>query len=236
MQDSNLYLVFTATQLKTGHVIRFCSGEKYSHVSVSLNADLFPVYSYARLYYSPAFYGGFTEESMYRYTRETPLKVCSLPIPAEAAEKIQEEFTWRLANPGAYNFASLLAYPFHMQAQHDDSFTCTEFAYHLLKSYAPGLDLKDPPLVKGQQRGAVSLQQMQALADPYLVYEGTVGDFLDRRDDQVEQERLEAWARDHYLTKIPFREKWQRWRKTGGMIWSEMTYLMQWMREGPQAR
>ena len=67
MEEKKLYVVFSATPLKVGSMIRTVTGEKYNHVSISFSPRLKTLYSYARYYKKAPLYGGFVKENAERY-------------------------------------------------------------------------------------------------------------------------------------------------------------------------
>ena len=78
-----IYVVFSSTPYKIGKTIRMLTGEKYNHVSISLDAELTQMYSFARRYYKTPFYGGFVKESLSRYQlnqNKATIKICKMGV------------------------------------------------------------------------------------------------------------------------------------------------------------
>lgn len=67
---AKLFVILSRTNTKIGTCIRWCTRYRFSHVSLSLEEDLVPVYSFARYYNNRPFTGGFTEESWLRHLNQ----------------------------------------------------------------------------------------------------------------------------------------------------------------------
>ena len=79
MKKFNVYVIVSATELKTGKIIRFFTRYKYNHVSITLYEDLRYMYSFSRYYKKPSLYAGFVKELMLRY-KDSKIKVYKIPI------------------------------------------------------------------------------------------------------------------------------------------------------------
>ena len=86
-ENKDIYIMFSSTPSKMGSFIRFMTGNKYNHVSLSFREDLGHLYSFARYYKNTPFVGGFVEESVLRYfllgSETVRVKICKIPISDE---------------------------------------------------------------------------------------------------------------------------------------------------------
>ena len=69
MTETNYHLNIVASRTPSFlvQIIRLATKFKHNHVSISLNDDLVPLFSFARYNYNSPFHGGFVEESWLRY-------------------------------------------------------------------------------------------------------------------------------------------------------------------------
>lgn len=141
---AELYILFTATDLKVGRLIRTVSKSKYNHISLSLNPQLTPLYSYSRYRKSPALHGGFTEESLLRYLDDTPVKIAKLQLTEMKGDEL-DKYLMKLEKgdenmPAYYNLLSIALYPLGVRAEIKGCYTCAEFALSILRRYAEIVD------------------------------------------------------------------------------------------------
>ena len=135
----NLYVLFSSTPYRMGRWIRLVTGEPYNHVSISTQADLATLYSFARRYYRTPFYGGFVAEHPSRYHhggRSAAICLYRLPLTPAQWQQLQK----LLASMGRdqekylYNHLSALAAPLHRKFPIRDAFTCAEFTVAILSA------------------------------------------------------------------------------------------------------
>lgn len=138
MEDqTNLYVLFSATPYRMGRWIRLVTGEPYNHVSIAVNKDLTNIYSFARRYYTTPFYGGFVSEDPCRYRhngRTASIRLYRLPLTARQWQLLQEmlEDMKEHADHYLYNHLSAIVAPLHRQIRVRKAFTCAEFTVNVL--------------------------------------------------------------------------------------------------------
>ncbi|HEL3623782.1 TPA: hypothetical protein UMQ49_003796, partial [Clostridioides difficile] len=81
---NKVYIVTTYTGTILSYLIRNISKKLYTHVSISLNENLKPMYSFGRLNSRNPFIGGFVEENinqgLYAIRKNTVCRVYSLEV------------------------------------------------------------------------------------------------------------------------------------------------------------
>ena len=109
-----IYVIFSATDLKIGQMIRFVTRNRYNHCSICLSEDLKRFYSFSRVYRSNPLIGGFVVESPLRYTlsSRTGLKIVEVEVTDEAYRRVKELIGYMGRN----------------------AFTCAEFTREILKA------------------------------------------------------------------------------------------------------
>lgn len=136
-EQKYLYVLFSATPYRMGHLIRAVTGEPYNHVSIAVNEDLTSIYSFARRYYNTPFYGGFVAEDPCRYRhkgRTARIRLYRLPLTSRQWQLLQEmlEDMKEHADRYLYNHLSAMAAPLHLQVRVRKAFTCAEFTVNVL--------------------------------------------------------------------------------------------------------
>lgn len=137
MSSKMLYVVFSATPLKIGSIIRAITRGEYNHVALSFEKDLSKLYSYARYHKSTPFYGGFVEEGAARYKHKNKVAkiyVCAIPLPDAVYGEIRERIAAMQAAPERYkyNMFSAAAVPVSKRIHIDGCYTCVEFVTSIL--------------------------------------------------------------------------------------------------------
>lgn len=134
-----IYIVISETGTKIGKFIRYMTGEKYNHVSISLSPSLQPLYAFSRFYIQKPFYGGFTEESWLRYQQHSPcldIVVYKVPITNQQKTRLTHYLEYLDEHRKQYRYSLLGAancYFPKMNYQPIDKYTCLGFAIKLLK-------------------------------------------------------------------------------------------------------
>ena len=137
MNGKMLYVVFSATPLKIGSMIRVIPRGEYNHVALSFEKDFSKLYSYARYHKSTPFYGGFVEESAARYKHKNKVAkiyVCAIPLPDAVYSEIMERIASMQAAPEKhkYNMFSAAVVPISKRIHIDGCYTCIEFVTSIL--------------------------------------------------------------------------------------------------------
>ncbi|MBR2895269.1 MAG: hypothetical protein IKC03_06385 [Oscillospiraceae bacterium] len=184
----SVYIVFSATPYKMGRLIRTVLHNTYNHISLSFDADLSTMYTFARFHVNTPFYGGFVSESPRRYRnagRDAQIKVCRVSLTEEQFCTLHR-FVLHMEQSSQryiYNMYSALFAPLHIRLLIHDSYTCTEFVGDALS--VAGLDIP---------RGAFhSLQKLEETLDSCMIYEGSCAEYT----------QFISWGNDHFPERIP---------------------------------
>lgn len=131
-----IYIVFIASNFKSGKAIRFFTRGKYNHVAFSHEPYISKVYSFARYNYYESFLGGFGAEYSNRYLNEGKdirIKICEHEVTEEHYARILDKLNHYEQAKTRYNLLSVLAYPFNKQVDLPDTHTCISFMLELLE-------------------------------------------------------------------------------------------------------
>lgn len=185
-----IYVIFSSTDLRTGRMIRFVTQNEYNHCSVCLRDDFAYFYSFSRIYRCNPLIGGFTVESLLRYTlsSRTGIKIVSVPVSEKGfdAAKRQVEIMRDNADDYVYNYFSAAGYPFGKKFTRDNAFTCAEFTSRLLELAG----IKMPKMA--------NIEEMERTLCSFPTWEGRAVDLP-----------LEPhWGDDRYLDRVGKRFQW----------------------------
>ncbi len=185
MNGRYIYVVFSATPLKIGAVIRYVTHGKYNHVSLSFDPKLKTLYSYARYHKSVPFYGGFVKESPSRYKNKdkcASVFVCALPIEKEKYELIKNRIEGMEKEPHKYryNLLSAATVPLSKRVMVPNYYTCIEFVVSVL-SMAFDFVSEDR---------FYAIEQLRQKLAPYCVYTGSFPNIEKAKRDLYYERRL----------------------------------------------
>ena len=132
-----IYIVFLASNFRSGQAIRLLTRGDYNHVALSLTPQLDRLYSFARHNYYQPLLGGFEVEQPERYLhdgQEVQVKICAWPVSEARYEAICARLRYFLHNRARtrYNVLSVLAYPLRRRVELRDTYTCIDFLSELL--------------------------------------------------------------------------------------------------------
>lgn len=184
-----IYVVVSATLGKMGFAIRWATRAKFNHVSIACREDLQDMVSFARYYYRAPFYGGFVQESVERYrknSRYARVVVYRIPVEEACRDKIRGQLEVMAADSEEYIYHMLAALqsPFHRLTRIPKAYTCLSFAQMIL----------DQTGVLPEKR----FYRIEELADclrEYRIYDGTIEMFNLPSDPRYFQKmpRLRCW-------------------------------------------
>lgn len=169
MEQQYIYVVFSSTPYKMGKLIRKVTRENFNHVSISLDAELTQMYSFARRHYRLPLYGGFVRESRSRYhVNGIAADICLCAVPVSARQHLtlrsMLQDMHRKNRFYIYNHLSALGAVFHRPIHARDAYTCAEFCMKILKE----LDIPVQP------DKYYSIGDIRNLLDPFVIYSGTM--------------------------------------------------------------
>ena len=136
----SIYIVMSQTGTILSRAIKGVTGDEYNHVSISLNENLEPMYSFGRKYPDIPFVGSFVEESInsgtFKKFSGTTCKVVKVQVTNEQYKRLwckinQIKF---LKDKYKYNLLGLFLALFKIELHPETKFYCSEFVKHVLKS------------------------------------------------------------------------------------------------------
>lgn len=130
-----LYVMLSHTDTGMGRVIRFCTGEYYNHVSLTLNGDFQNFVSFARYHKNVPLAGGYITESASRLLscgKSMPVRIFQIPISQTEALKLSSIFQMADQSDLIYNSIGALLAGCHLHCTVPGAYTCLEFANAIL--------------------------------------------------------------------------------------------------------
>jgi len=134
-----IYIILTYTGTALSRLIKYYTGDEFSHVSIALDTELNQMYSFGRLRPYNPFYGGFVHERINKGTfkrfSRTKARVYSLEIDEEQYEKLEDTIKQmkKVRRDYKFNIVGLLAVGFRLKISGENSFYCAEFVKYALE-------------------------------------------------------------------------------------------------------
>ena len=184
-----LYIVFIASNYKTGKTIRFLTGKKYNHVAIALSPELSEFYSFARSNHYEPLSGGYQIESPERYLKGenvgSEIKVCKIRVSDKKFDRITNKLhQYRLNKDDTlYNFFDIVTYPFKKHLCLKNAHTCVSFVQEVLE-----IDF------------FLSIGRLEYILRNNVIYEGKISDICTTYN----------LVREYYQ-KYPLTEKYTRY-------------------------
>lgn len=183
MQNRMIYVVFSATPLKVGSIIRVFTGEKYNHVSISFDPKLKTMYSYARYYKKAPLYAGLVKETPARYRndgRTADICVCAIPMSKEQCRAVKRRLHQMCCRSQEcrYNLLSASLALFSRRVFVPHCYTCIEFVTHILSMVCPEV----------YAGGFYSIEALRQLLIKNEIYSGPFPDIGDETDEVYEKD------------------------------------------------
>ena len=147
-----IYIILTHTGTILSKIIKYYTGDEFSHVSIALDPELKKMYSFGRLNPYNPFYGGFIHEGInigtFKRFSRTKARIYSLEIEDEQYEKLKSAIFYIKKSRKYYKFNTLglFAVGFNIKIRADKSFYCAEFVKHVLEE--ANIETMLPDLVK----------------------------------------------------------------------------------------
>lgn len=173
--DTFIYVILSRTHTRIGQMIRYCTKSQFNHVSISLDADMVEMYSFARLSAKNPFVGGMVKENPYRFSlgnsEEVNVKVYRIPVTNEQYDQITEFIydTYTDSEKYYYNLIGVFNVLFKSNLQVYKTYICTEFVSEVFKQGGIGLVEK--------RCNTVSLNDFESNLEPYIFYDGNLYDY-----------------------------------------------------------
>ena len=183
MQDKMIYVVFSATPLKVGSMIRTVTREKYNHVAISFDPKLKTLYSYARYYKKAPLYGGLVKEKAARYKnngKTADICVCAIPLSQELCRAVNKHLSdmCRFQKDCRYNLLSASLALFSRRVFVPHCYTCIEFVTHILSMVCPEV----------YAGGFYSIESLRQLLIENEIYSGPFPDIENEIDEVYEKD------------------------------------------------
>jgi len=184
-----LYLVVSETGSFTSKCIRFFTKDGYTHISLSVNAELTEMYTFGRRYVYSVYPGGFVKEQIhkriYKRFKNTRIVVLKLSVSDEQYDKIvahlremylhKKEYT--------YNFLGAILVRFNKTFKRKNCYYCSEFIWELFHKY----DLIDMETYKSKT--LIRPMEFLRLGMGEIVYRGKMRDY-DAKKLQNETDKI----------------------------------------------
>lgn len=137
-KNRKIYIVISQTGTILSRILKFITGAKYNHASISLSPDLSIMYSFGRRHPYNPFWGGFVTESpdtgTFRRFSETRAVVLAITVREDQYMAIQERIDAMLEMKEAYhyNYLGLGLAAFNVRYRRSRHYYCSEFVRDLL--------------------------------------------------------------------------------------------------------
>lgn len=134
-----IYIVTTYTGTLLSYMIRNISKTPYAHVSIALNEELKPMYSFGRLNPKTPIFAGFVEENinqgLYEIRKNTMCRVYSLEVTDSQYKKLQENISEVSNNRKEYDYdvKALVYLSINKPRQKDYKYVCSNFVADMLE-------------------------------------------------------------------------------------------------------
>lgn len=144
-----VYIIFTHTGTLLSKIIKYYTGEEYSHVSIALDSNLKKMYSFGRLNPYNPFIGGFVHEAVnngtFKRFKNTKASIYSLEINNWQYRKLRRIIKKMERRKYLYRFNTigLFASGINMRIKRKNYFYCAEFVKYLLDEASFESDLPD---------------------------------------------------------------------------------------------
>lgn len=149
-----IYIVTTYTGTFLSYLIRKISKSPYAHISLSLNEDLSPMYSFGRLNPKTPIFAGFVEENinegLYEIKKNALCRVYSLDVDYSSYEKLVQNIMKVNHNRKRYNYdvKALVYLSFNKSRDVEYKYVCSHFVADMLYKSDIHIFDKAPSLVK----------------------------------------------------------------------------------------
>lgn len=167
-----IYIFATRTKTRIANFIGRMTGDRYSHVAISLDRELTQMYSFCRRRIHNPLIGGFEKENIhhgiYALFGDCPAAVYRLPVTNDTYEIIEKTLhamhTRKLEY--RYNFVGFFSCAFGIPTNTRHHFTCSQFVAWLLE-YSGAVTLP-------KNMGLMRPDDLTRLPNEELIYEGCI--------------------------------------------------------------
>lgn len=137
-QEKKIYIVVSQTGTLLSRILKYITGARYNHSSISPYADLHLMYSFGRKHPYNPFWGGFVTESTnfgtFKRFPNTQAMVLELTVSAEQYEALCQTLHTMLAEQKKYhyNYLGLGLAAFQIHTRRERRYYCSEFVKEML--------------------------------------------------------------------------------------------------------
>lgn len=148
-----IYIITTHTGTIVSRLIKKKLDVPYTHVSISIEEDLQKMYSLGRKYVMTPIIAGLVEENinkgLYKIKTNTICRVYSINVSIEQYELVKQNIKKQLSNKRniKYDFMGVITSSLDKQIYKKDTFVCSTFVAHILKSSNIDIFKKPPYLI-----------------------------------------------------------------------------------------
>ncbi|RDY22681.1 hypothetical protein CHF27_012105 [Romboutsia maritimum] len=170
-----IYIITTYTGTVLSYLIRNISKTPYAHVSIALNQELNPMYSFGRLNPKTPIFAGFVEENinegLYAIRTNTMCRVYSLEVTELQYERLYENIMVVSNSRKSYDYdiMALIYLSINKPREADYKYVCSHFVADMLKK--SGLNIFD------KEPCAIRPNDFYDLAHLTLEYEGLLSKY-----------------------------------------------------------
>ena len=142
-----IYIVTTYTGTFLSYLIRNISKTPYAHVSIALNQDLAPMYSFGRLNPKTPLFAGFVEENinqgLYAIRKNTMCRVYSLDVTDSQYNKLYDNIMEVSRNRKKYDYdvRALVYLSINKPREREYKYVCSHFVADMLQK--SGINIYD---------------------------------------------------------------------------------------------
>lgn len=134
-----VYIVATYTGTVLARAIRRVSHTPYSHISISLNKDLKPMYAFGRIHPRTPLFAGLVEENinegLYAIKKNTQCRVYKLNVSDKQYQLIEKNLfnKWENRKSLKYDAAGLALLAINRPKVRENKYVCSNFVSHILE-------------------------------------------------------------------------------------------------------
>ena len=136
--ETKIYIVVSQTGTILSRILKIITGDRYNHVSLSLDKDLDTMYSFGRRQPYNPFWGGMVRESTrygtFRRFRKTQAVVLEVPVDGELYCEMKEylEQMYLERKKYHYNYLGLFLASIRISYHPTDCYYCSSFVKEIL--------------------------------------------------------------------------------------------------------
>ncbi len=180
-----IYLVFTDTGTYFTKLIKLFTKRQYNHASLSMDAELYNVYSFGRKNIRNPFNGGFVREDMgnelFQTASATIYRCCVTEEQYHRIKQLMSKFEQQ-SDQYRYNLLGLFAIMLKKQWNRKNAFFCSQFV---------ALVLEEVGITKFKKSvSLVTPQDLSQLTPMDAIFEGKLSDYLNKETVIYQYNRL----------------------------------------------